>query len=174
MSDNEVLLTASQVAAELGCSGQMAGIYFRAFEKTTNTKIKTAGRTGRSFAPEQVRVLVMARNIVRSDSSVTVAEAVQRAVSVSQMPLEPVALTDTAGMSLEALTATLRVVQQPLLDELRVMRVEVSGLRAEVAAMKQLPQAGAMDRSAAADQQPGLIVRAAMRLDGWLKRLRES
>ncbi len=136
MSDNEVLLTASQVAAELRCSGQMAGIYYREFEKVTNTKIKTVGRTGRSFSPEQVRVLVMARNIVRSDSSVTVAEAMQRAVGVSQMPLEPVTLTDTAGMSLDALTGALRAAQQPLLDELRVMRVEVSALRAEVAMLK--------------------------------------
>lgn len=140
MTESEMMLTARQVQEQLGVSSQMAGIYYRELEKITNVKIKTVGRTGRSFTPEQVKVLMMARNIVRSDSTITVSEAMSRAVGLSQMPLEAVDATDTPGLSIQALKTALSEAQQPLLDEIRSLREEVAGLRSDIkSSEKSLP-----------------------------------
>lgn len=166
-----MLYSARQVTEALGCSSQMAGKYFQAFEKVTREKIKTQGRDGRQFSREQRDVLLHARNIVRSDSSMTVLEAVKRAVGVSAVPVDLVT-TDKPGLSLDALRTALGEAQQPLLNEVRALRQDLARLAAPA------QQGAGTDETRSREEQGddhargGLLVRAATRLEGWLKRFR--
>jgi hypothetical protein len=171
MTNIETMLTARQVKEKLNVSAQMSGIYFREFEKVTNTKIKTVGRTGRSFSPEQVQVLLMARNIVQSDSTVTVAGAMQRAVGVSKTPLENVKPIDSSGISLDSLRTLLSESQEDLILEVRSLKEEVKGLRAEVPNSKTSTPPEIIKKTDAATEH-GLIVRTAIWVESLLKRLR--
>ncbi len=170
MSNPEVLYSARQVTEALGCSSQMAGKYFQALEKVTRTKIKTQGRDGRQFSREQRDVLLAARNIVRSDSAMTVENAIRRAVGLSAMPVDMVT-TDTPGISLDALSAALSRSQQPLLDEVRALRQDLARLSstAESETTKKEPGSGEKQDDR---ERHGLMVRFALWLEGRLQRLR--
>jgi NACalpha-BTF3-like transcription factor len=171
MNDSEMMLSARQVQEKLDVSSQMSGIYYRELEKVTNTKIKTMGRTGRSFNSEQVQILLMARNIVQSDSKITVSEAMARAVGVSKMPLESVKPTDSPGVSLENLKTALREAQKDLIDEVVSLKEEVKGLRGDIALQKS-SNPGLENNKIVREEKLSLIVRIAIRVDTWFKKFR--
>jgi hypothetical protein len=116
----------------------MAGKYFQALEKITNTKIKKHGREGRQFDSPTRDVLLTAREIVRSNSGVTVENAVRRALSLSQVPLENEVLS--VGTEIDFLrfkTLLSEAITAPLREELKEIKVELAALRADNQALRQ-------------------------------------
>lgn len=167
MAESEMLYSSRQVTESLDCSPQMAGKYFQALEKITKTKIKTHGRQGRQFDSMTRDVLISARDIVRSNNGVTVEDAVRRALSLSQVPVAVELGIPGAPLDLAALESTLRAalrdeVTAPLLNELQVLRAELTALQDRVpAAVKEIPAKGKPD---------SLIVRLAFRIQDSLRR----
>lgn len=164
MSESQVLYSARQVTEALDCSPQMAGKYFQALEKITKTKIKTHGRDGRQFDSSKRDVLVSARDIVRSNNGVTVEDAVRRALSLSQIPIEAELSTITPGLQTQQLIDALRLSQQPLLDELRDIKQEIQALRTTDTELQQ-PQTTTTSPSAKEEIQHGPLVRLALWLE---------
>jgi regulator of replication initiation timing len=166
MSESQVFYSARQVTEALDCSPQMAGKYFQAFEKITKTKIKTHGRDGRQFDSPTRDVLVVSRDIVRSNNGVTVEDAVRRALSLSQIPLEVELSTNTQGLQAQQLIDALRASQEPLLNELRDIKLELQALRARDTELKQPQTTQEKTPSAREETEHGLLVRLAL----WVER----
>jgi hypothetical protein len=166
MSESQVFYSARQVTEALGCSPQMAGKYFQALEKITKTKIKTHGRDGRQFDSPTRDVLVSARDIVRSNNGVTVEDAVRRALSLSQIPLEAELTTNAQGLQAQQLIDALRTSQEPLLNELRDIKLELQALRVRDTELQRLQTTQEKSTSATEETEHGLLVRLAL----WLER----
>jgi hypothetical protein len=168
MSESEMLYTARQVTESLECSPQMAGKYFQALEKITNKKIKKHGREGRQFDSPTRDVLLAARDIVRSSSGVTVEDAVRRALSLSQVPLENEVLS--VGTEIDFLrfkTLLGEAITAPLREELKEIKVELAALRADNQALRQDRELVDLAKD---KTQHGILTRAAMWIESLLRR----
>ncbi len=162
-----MLYTARQVTEALDCSPQMAGKYFQALEKITNTKIKKHGREGRQFDGPTRDVLLTAREIVRSNSGVTVEDAVRRALSLSQVPLANEVLS--VGTEIDFLrfkTLLSEAITAPLRDELKEIKTELAALRADNQALRQDRE---LADPAKAETQHSPLIRLLIRLESFLR-----
>jgi hypothetical protein len=171
MSEPEMLYSARQVTESLECSPQMAGRYFQALEKITNTKIKKHGRDGRQFDEPTRAVLLAARDIVRSHSGVTVEDAVRRALNLSQMPLENEVFGSGTEIDLQRFKTVLsEAITAPLRDELRDNRKQLEDIKAELAALRAdnqaLRQGRELPNPVKDATHHGLLVRVAL----WVER----
>lgn len=164
MGESEMLYSARQVTESLDCSPQMAGRYFQALEKITKTKIKTHGRDGRQFDSPTRDVLLTAREIVRSQNGVTVEDAVRRALSLSQVPVETELWQGATDIDLLRLRTLLsESITEPLKDEIRALRLEVQELKQGRDFTQPAPKienSGKVENQA--DRQHGLLVRLAL------------
>lgn len=158
MSDDEPMLEAGAAAEAVGVSAsglrRLAPIYEQVYDKLPR-KPRSDNRLWPTRAIERLQA---ARDLVNADLYRTVLEAleaIQRGIETEETaitPKSPRANPDATQRALEVLTA------------------EVRQLRQEVAGLKALP-APAADREPV-ELQHGLMVRAAMRVERWLRRFR--
>jgi hypothetical protein len=170
MGETEMLYSARQLSEELGITLQMLSKYAQAYTKLTNRQIKKQGRDGRHFTPEQRAVIKNARDAVRSQTGMTVDEAMRRAVVFDAGSLTAPVQVEGTGVDLEALRtafgeALRSEVTAPLVAELKALRAEVEELK-----QGQLNPTEQILQPAKSEVQEGIIVRLAKRLEALLRR----
>jgi hypothetical protein len=167
MAEVEMLFSARHLSDELGITLQMLSKYAQTYTKLTKRQIKKQGRDGRHFTSEQREVIKNARDMVRTQTGMTVDEAMKRALVFESAALEVESWGDTTGFDLDRLKQALNEsVTLPLVAELQELRAEVRVLQ-EQRQPKQIEQ---ITQSAKNDVQDGLLVRLAKRLEKWLGR----
>jgi hypothetical protein len=166
MAEVEMLFSARHLSDELGITLQMLSKYAQAYTKLTKRQIKKQGRDGRHFTSEQREVIKNARDMVRTQTGMTVDEAMKRALVFDSAALEVESWGDTTGFDLDRLKQALNEsVTLPLVAELQELRAEVRVLQEQ----RQL-EAPKIDSEARQEaQQHGLLVRLAMWVERRLK-----
>ena len=161
MSEAETLYSARQLSDELEITLQMLSKYAQAYTKLTKRQISKKGRDGRHFTSEQREVIKNAREMVRSNTGVTVEDAIKRALIFDLEPLEVETWGDSSGIDLERLkTALSESVTAPIVTEMQILRTEISALRAESQPRVEIPTTKEGD-----EQEHGLLVRLAIRIE---------
>lgn len=158
----EQVYSAREVAQQLGLAAAMVRRYAAAYEQIAGEKVSLHPRDGRLFSQGQLDTLLAARAIVQRDST-SVEAAVAQALARPETALA-VKVQSSDALNLDALTAALSRSQQPLLDEVRALRLEVAALR-RPAQIDTTAQPDPFKREQD-DRQHGLLVRAAL----WLER----
>jgi hypothetical protein len=171
VSESEQVYSAREVAQQLGLAAAMVRRYAAAYETASGEKIALHPRDGRLFSQKQLDVLLAARALVQRDST-SVEAAVSQVLARPETALA-VRVTSSDALNLDALTAALSRSQQPLLDEVRQLRQEVAALRPPAETETTTEQPGSRERSDD-DARGGLLVRAAMTIEQWLRRLRSD
>lgn len=120
-------------------------------------------------------MLLEARDIVRSHSGVTVEDAVRRALSLSQMPLENEVLGAGTEIDLQRLKTVLsEAITAPLRDELRDNRRQLEDIKVELAALRADNQALRQGRELPApvkdETQHGILTRTAIWIEQKIRR----
>ncbi len=159
MSD-DVLREAGAAAEAVGVSAsglrRLAPIY-EAVHGELPRKPKTLNRLWPQLAVERLQ---RARQLVEAERYKTISDALTalaRGLDADEVELAP---------------TTARANPDATQKALEVLTLEVRALRQEVAGLKALP-APAADRQPDEPQAHGLMVRAAIRLETWLKRFRQ-
>jgi DNA-binding transcriptional regulator YhcF (GntR family) len=173
MAETETLYSARQLADELGLTLQMLSKYAQAYTKLTKRQIKKQGRDGRHFTAEQREVIKNARDAVRSQTGVTVEEAMKRALMFDAVPLEVNSWADSPALDIDRLKQALNeAVTLPLVAEIQALREEVAELR-----VRELSQPAAeiknpaeVEWSPPAEDKNGLLVRLAIRVEKMLRK----
>lgn len=159
MSD-DVLLEAGTAAEQVGVSAsglrRLAPIY-EAVHGELPRKPKSLNRLWPQTAVERLQ---RARQLVEAERYRTISDALTalvRGIEADEVELAPTAA---------------RVSPDATQKALELLTLEVRELRQEVAGLKALPASAAVD-SKPVERQHGLMVRAAIRLETWLKRFRQ-
>jgi DNA-binding transcriptional regulator YhcF (GntR family) len=161
MSEAETLYSARQLADELEITLQMLSKYAQAYTKLTKQQISKKGRDGRHFTGEQREVIKNAREMVRSNTGVTVEDAIKRALIFDLEPLEVETWGGSLGIDLERLkTALSESVTAPIVTEMQTLRTEIAALRAENRQRVEISTTKKDD-----EYKHGLLVRLAMRIE---------
>lgn len=130
ITKQEKLTGASELAAKLGITLQMLSVYVKAYTQVTKVQIQKVGRKGRHFDALQVQILTNARDIVRTNTGVSVEEAMRRALVFDSEALESASVDIQAHSADAALTAALRrEVAGPIVEELQALRREIAELK---------------------------------------------
>jgi hypothetical protein len=134
----------------------MLSKYAQAYTKLTNRQIMKQGRDGRHFTSEQRTVIKNARDAVRSQTGVTVEEAMKRALMLDSVPLEVNSWVDSPGVDLDRLKQALsEAVTAPLIAEIQALRLEVAELR----------QGRELSQPAAENKNPAEVENSAWRIE---------
>ncbi len=186
-----MLISARQLADTLGITAQMLSKYVQAYTKLTKQQIMKQGRNGRHFNAQQVEVIKNARDMVRSNTGVTVDDAMKRALMFDPVPAAVELGTPGAPVDLAQLDGLLRAalrdeVTTPLIAEMQVLRTEIAELRHEAIgkgpANTRPVVFGAEEwatdpldaprqvESPADDRPHSLFIRMALRIESWLRR----
>lgn len=132
---NEKLIGAAELADKLDITLQMLSVYVKAYTKVSKTQIKKVGRKGRHFNPLQVEILTNAREMVRSNTGVSVDTAIRRALVFDSEALESAAEGIEARQGDTALLQALRAeVAAPIVEELQALRRDIAELKASTVA----------------------------------------
>jgi hypothetical protein len=172
MAEVEMLYSARQLSDELEITLQMLSKYAQTYTKLTKRQIKKQGRDGRHFTPEQREVIKNARDMVRTQTGMTVEDAMKRALVFDSAALEVESWGDTTGFDLDRLKQALNeAVTAPLIGEIQALRLEVQELKQG----RELSQPAAEIKNPAgpADEdkrQHSLFVRLAMKLESWVRK----
>jgi hypothetical protein len=187
MAEVEMLFSARHLSDELGITLQMLSKYAQAYTKLTKRQIKKQGRDGRHFTSEQREVIKNARDMVRTQTGMTVDEAMKRALVFESAALEVESWGDTTGFDLDRLKQALNEsVTLPLVAELQEVNAKLQLLleaqgqpeaperlqshpASEVQAQSAEEAPGEAQRAAQASS--GLLVRAAVHIEGWLQKM---
>ena len=164
MPDDSTVYSTKQVADRLGLGSAMVRKYAVALEKLTGEEIPLKRRDGRQFGPEHYAVISHAKGLVDSNNGLSVETALKMALGTAETgsdALTPVSGYGSAPELIDALTAAVARGNEPLLAEVR-------GLRQDLAQLQTTP-APETDRKPV-EEQHGLLVRFAMRLEHWLRR----
>ncbi len=165
--ESEQVYSAREVAQQLGLAAAMVRRYATAYESATGEKIDLHPRDGRLFSQQQLDVLLAARALVQRDSTsveAAVAQALQRPETALAVKVQ-----SSDGPTLDALTEAFSRSQQPLLDEVRALRLEVAALR-PTATAETTPRPAPAEKQTDDQERHRLIALAAIRLKSWLKR----
>lgn len=127
---NEKLIGAAELADKLDITLQMLSVYVKAYTKVSKTQIKKVGRKGRHFNPLQVEILTNAREMVRSNTGVSVDTAVRRALVFDSEVLESAAEGIETRRGDAVLLKALRAeVAAPIVEELQALRRDIAELK---------------------------------------------
>jgi hypothetical protein len=176
MAEVEMLYSARQLSDELGITLQMLSKYAQAYTKLTKRQIKKQGRDGRHFTPEQREVIKNARDMVRTQTGMTVEDAMKRALVFDSAALEVESWGDTTGFDLDRLKQALNeAVTAPLIGEIQALRLEVQELKqgrelSQPAAEIKNSSAPVEQSSPAPDKHHGLLVKFSIWLESLLRR----
>ncbi len=168
-NDDSTVYSTKQVADSLGLGSAMIRKYAVALEKLTGKDIPLKRRDGRQFGPEHYAVIAHAKALVDGNQGLSVETALKMALGTAEISSDALAPATGYGNSLElvdALTAAVARGNQELIAEVRQLRQDLQQPQTTV------KPAPAADSKPVELQAHGLIVRAAMRLEVWLKRFR--
>jgi hypothetical protein len=169
MAEVEMLFSARHLSNELGITLQMLSKYAQAYTKLTKRQIKKQGRDGRHFTSEQREVIKNARDMVRTQTGMTVDEAMKRALVFDSAALEVESWGDTTGFDLDRLKQALNeAVTLPLIGEIQALRLEVQELK-QARELSQ-PAAAEIKNPAQREKNHSLLVRLIIRLESFLRR----
>ena len=126
MSETEEILSAKEVADELGIGAAMLRRYAATYEKVSGKEIDLHRREGRQFTRSQVDTLLEVRRKVQG-KDMSLDAAMEVVLNGPEIALEPRPSVLRQSDSLEAFKAAL----DPLLSELQSIRGELSSLRRE-------------------------------------------
>lgn len=159
MSATEQVFTAKQVSERLGLSSAMTRRYGAALEQITGEPIRQHPRDGRQYRADQVEAMMRAKAFVEANARLSVAQALTLALGEAPVVATPAVAEGPGNMSQalsEALERTLlpelRALREEVVglradrDEVQALRAEVAELRAEVATQKALPPAASAER----------------------------
>jgi hypothetical protein len=172
MAEIEMLYSARQLSDELGITLQMLSKYAQAYTKLTKRQIMKQGRDGRHFTAEQRTVIKNARDAVRSQTGVTVSEAMKRALMLDAVPLEVTSWADSPGVDVQALKQALNeAVTLPLVAEIQALRDEVQDLKQgrELQPAHNLAEIKNSGPVEDGNRQHGLLIRLLIRLESFLR-----
>jgi len=170
MVQAETLYSARQLADELGITLQMLSVYAKCYTQLTKTQISKQGRLGRHFSESQRQVIKNAREMVQTNSGMTVSEAMRKALVFDADSLEAPVQVNGAQLDLAALK---RAFSEALRQEVTAPLVaEVKALRQEVVELKEGPRKSIeqIAQPVKNDAQDGVLTRLAKRLEKWLGR----
>jgi hypothetical protein len=132
----------------------------------TKQQISKKGRLGRHFTQTQREIIKNAREMVQQNTGMTVEEAMRRALVFDAKALEPQVQSVEVGVDLAALKTAFgeslrQEVTAPLVEELKALRGEVEALRQD----RQLESPKVEPEP---QQEHGLLVRIAMKIERFL------
>lgn len=164
MSEPEIFLDAASASKEVGVSvsglRRLAPIYESVFGLLPRSG-KGSGDSPRLWPNKAVERLRVARALVEANK--------HRSVKTALEALEGLTPSDSPEEGLEAILGPSQLTDRQVLE---LLVNEVRTLQAQVQELKQLPAPPEKLKSAAPSNEPGLIVRVATRLEGFLKRFR--
>lgn len=187
----ETLYSPSYVAEQLGVSAPQVRRWAAALETVTGQPIRQQPRTGRAYTQRELATLLEAKRIASAASGMSAETALSIALGKTGMSV-PLAKAERASeLSAEvlskALAEALAETQRPLLAELQevnaklqlLLEVQEQPERAEALPEELLgpewsaeqPQATeiAEGQQEMSEKAPGVLVRAAQRLEGWVQ-----
>jgi hypothetical protein len=171
MAEVEMLFSARHLSDELGITLQMLSKYAQAYTKLTKRQIKKQGRDGRHFTSEQREVIKNARDMVRTQTGMTVDEAMKRALVFDSAALEVESWGDTTGFDLDRLKQALNEsVTLPLVAEIKALRIEVQELRES----GQTNKPAAKKNKSIENKQHSPLIRLLIRFESLLRRFGQS
>lgn len=168
MQDDSTVYSTKQVADRLGLGSAMIRKYAVCYEKLTGSEIPLKRRDGRQFSAEHYAVIAHAKGLVDGNQGLSVETALRMALGTAETgsdALSPQAGYGSAPELTDALTAAVSRGNEPLLAEVRQLRYDL--LQSQTTT-KPAPAADSQP-----DEQHGLLVRAVIRLETWLKRFRQ-
>ncbi len=172
--DDSTVYSTQQVADRLGLGTAMIRKYAVTLEKLTGQDIPLKRRDGRQFSPEHYAVIAHAKALVDGNQGLSVETALKMALGTAEIGADALTPQSAYGNSpelAEAITAAIRAGNAELLAEVRGLRQDLKQLgpsaQSETTATPVLSRKEHDDR-----ERPGLIARAAIALEGWLKRFR--
>lgn len=170
---SEVTYSTRQIADSLQLGSAMVRKYAIALETITGQEIPMKRRDGRQFSPEHFQVISKAKALVDSNNGLSVDTALKMVLSgpenAANAIAAPGAAVDTPELA-AALTAAIAKGNEPLLAELQQLRQDLLQARQDNPAQdKQIAQP-APNVTDDQTQPNGLLVRAALRLQSWLRR----
>lgn len=143
--------------------------YAVALEKLTGQDIPLKRRDGRQFDPDHYAVISHAKSLVDSNNGLNVETALKMALGTAEIGADALTPPNAYGSSpelVDALTAAVARGNAELLAEVRQLRQDLLQSQTTV------KPAPAADSKPVELETHGLMVRAAMRLERWLKRFR--
>ncbi len=175
MPDDSTVYSTKQVADSLGLGSAMIRKYAVALEKLTGQDIPLKRRDGRQFGPEHYAVIAHAKSLVDSNKGLNIETALRMALGTAEIGADALTPPSAYGNSpelAEAITAAIRAANEELLAEVRGLRQDIKQLGST--AESETTARPAPGRKEQDDDRPGLLVRAAMTFERWLKRLRSE
>lgn len=171
----ETVYNTQQVAERLGVGAAMLRRYAQTLERITGTDVPHTRRDGRQFSGEHVGVLLRAKSLIDANQGMGVETALRMALGTAEMA--PIAVTPVVGHGnspelADALTAAVARGNAELLAEVRGLRRDLARLAAPAQIDAATDKAGSRKEQGDDHARGGLLVRAATRLEAWLKRLR--
>jgi len=171
---DDTVYTARQVSEALGVSTAMVRKYASTFEAITGEPIKQHARDGRLYTRDQLDALIAAKGFVDTNAGMSVDTALRIALGRAESAIkEP--QTQSTGIDTSAFA-------EAILAELRGLRLANERLleRLEALESRQLPSpepaeleagesASATSAERQSDTRPGVLVRAAQRLERLLR-----
>ena len=186
MSENDAAVySTKQVADSLGLGAAMVRKYAVALEKLTGEDIPLKRRDGRQFDSSHFETISKAKALVDNHKGLNVETALKMALGDADSPKLAPALQSTDTNTLELAQAFSEAIErgnQPLLAELQELRKELrqsrqlqqtggwveTAITAEESARLDRLQAEA-ERESGDSSQHGLLVQAAMWLEGFMR-----
>jgi hypothetical protein len=173
--ESEQVFTTAQVAASLKLGPAMIRKYALALEGLTGKRIPLRGREGRQFSPENFNVISKAKALVDSNNGLSVDTALKMVLSGPENAADTLAAGRPSGNTTElaeALTAAIAKGNEPLLAELRELRLELRETRESNTLPAEIKNLAPVEvvAPAEADRQHGLLVRLAMKLESWVRK----
>lgn len=171
--DDSTVYSTRQVADRLGLGSAMIRKYAVTLEKLTGEDIPLKRRDGRQFGPDHYAVISHAKSLVDSNNGLNIQTALQMALGTADLGADaltpPVAYGNSPELA-ETITAALRAGNAELLAEVRGLRQDLARLSPPA----QIDTTARPDgfRRERDDRQHGLLVRAALWLERWLRRPR--
>lgn len=157
--DAGLTYTTKQIANSLSLGTAMVRKWAIALETATGQEIPMTRRDGRSFSREHFETIAKAKALVDNENGLSVNTALKMVLGQgAALAVNPgAAPVDTPALDHDAFAAAIAKGNEPLLAELRELRLEMR-------------QARQIDKPVANDVTHGLLVRLALRVESWLRR----
>jgi hypothetical protein len=128
MDESQEVYSTKQLADSLKLGSAMVRKYAVALEKLTGEDIPLKRRDGRQFSREHFSIIARAKSLVDAHNGLSVDTALQMVAGKPESSAEALAAPNTSGNTqelTEALTAAIARGNEPLLAELRELRLEL-------------------------------------------------
>lgn len=160
MPESEEIHSARDVAQALGVGAAMLRRYAQAYEQTSGEKVEIHPRDGRLFSQSQLDTLLIARAIVQRDSA-SVEAAISQALGSPEQALQ-LRVPSSTALDTQVLVDALRLSQEPILNKLRDIEIEIQALRTHDTELQQPQTTTTSPAAGENDTTHGPLVRLAL------------